>query len=183
MRPRRAPLWPALGLMVLIALAVHAASLWALPRLIMHKALQTVGGPQPPAPVRPPLATQTARAIVLPSPDLLYGVCVADLRRQDLAALGYHSPNMALTHQRRLERRATASDQEAVATLVLSGAFVGFLPDHYAEGFVRAGRMRAVAPEVLRYTCRFSAIVRQSPAPLRLTQAFLDALGAEHGGF
>ncbi len=85
MRPRRAPLWPALGLMVLIALAVHAASLWALPRLIMHKALQTVGGPQPPAPVRPPLATQTARAIVLPSPDLLYGVCVADLRRQDLA--------------------------------------------------------------------------------------------------
>lgn len=106
-----------------------------------------------------------------------------DLRQQDLAALGYHSPNMALTHQRRLERRATASDQEAVATLVLSGAFVGFLPDHYAEGFVRAGRMRAVAPEVLRYTCRFSAIVRQSPAPLRLTQAFLDALRAEHEGF
>lgn len=103
-----------------------------------------------------------------------------ELRQQDLAALGYHSPNMALAHQRRLERRATASDQEAVATLVLSGAFVGFLPDHYAAGFVQAGQMRAVAPEVLRYTCRFAAIVRQSPAPLRLTQAFLDALNAAH---
>ncbi|WP_101049547.1 LysR family transcriptional regulator [Macromonas nakdongensis] len=102
------------------------------------------------------------------------------LRQQDLAALGYHSPNMALAHQRRLERRATASDQEAVATLVLSGAFVGFLPDHYAAGFVQAGQMRAVAPEVLRYTCRFSAIVRRSPAPSRLTRAFLDALQQAH---
>lgn len=103
-----------------------------------------------------------------------------DLREQDLAALGYHSPNMALTHQRRLERRATASDQEAVATLILSGTFVGFLPDHYAAPFVQGGRMRAVAPDVLRYTCRFSAIVRQSPEPLRLTQAFLDALRRCH---
>ncbi len=103
-----------------------------------------------------------------------------DLRQQDLAALGYHSPNMELTHARRLERAASASDQEAVATLVLSGAFVGFLPDHYAEPFVRAGRLRAVAPEVLRYTCRFSSIVRRSPAPLRLTQAFLEKLAAAH---
>lgn len=103
-----------------------------------------------------------------------------DLRQQDLAALGYHSPNMELTHARRLGRAASASDQEAVATLVLSGAFVGFLPDHYAEPFVRAGRLRAVAPEVLRYTCRFSSIVRRSPAPLRLTQAFLDALVVSH---
>ena len=103
-----------------------------------------------------------------------------DLRRQDLAALGYHSPNMVLTHEQQLERRATASDQEAVATLVLSGCFVGFLPDHYADTFVRRQRMRAISPGVLRYTCRFSAIVRQSPRPLRLTQAFLDALIGSH---
>ena len=102
------------------------------------------------------------------------------LRQQDLAGLGYHSPNMALTHARRLGRAANASDQEAVATLVLSGEFVGFLPDHYAEPFVRAGRMRAVAPAQLHYTCRFSSIVRRSPAPLRLTQAFLDALTVAH---
>ncbi len=103
-----------------------------------------------------------------------------DLREQDLAALGYHSPNMALTHERQLERRATASDQEAVATLVLSGSFVGFLPDHYAQPFVQRQQMRAVSPEVLRYTCRFSAIARQSPRPLRLTQAFWDALMVAH---
>ena len=104
----------------------------------------------------------------------------AALQGQPLAALGYHSPNMALTHTRRLERAATASDQEAVATLILSGAYVGFLPDHYAQRFVGAGQMRAVAPEVLRYDCHFACIWRHAPEPLRMAQAFRDALEAAH---
>ncbi len=104
----------------------------------------------------------------------------ADLRRQDLAALGYHSPNMALTHERRLERAATASDQEAVATLVLSGAYVGFLPDHYAQAFVEAGRMRAVAPRTLFYRCSFASICRRAPAPLRVADTFRQALLQAH---
>lgn len=104
----------------------------------------------------------------------------ADLRHQDLAALGYHSPNMALTHERRLERAATASDQEAVATLVLSGAYVGFLPDHYAQAFVNAGRMRAVAPRTLFYRCSFASIRRRAPAPLRVADTFRQALLQAH---
>jgi DNA-binding transcriptional LysR family regulator len=104
----------------------------------------------------------------------------ADLRRQDLAALGYHSPNMALTHERRLERAATASDQEAVATLVLSGAYVGFLPDHYAQAFVAAGRMRAVAPRTLFYRCAFACMRRRAPAPSRVAETFREALLAAH---
>lgn len=103
-----------------------------------------------------------------------------DLRARDLAALGYHSPNMMLAHERRLARAATASDQEAVATLVLSGAYVGFLPDHYAAPFVRDGRMRAVAPGRFNYHCRFSCIRRHAPAPLRVAQAFRAALLGAH---
>jgi len=103
-----------------------------------------------------------------------------DLRQQDLAALGYHSPNLMLTHARRLERGATASDQEAVATLLLSGGYVGFLPDHYAQPFVQAGRLRAVAPDTLHYACRFSCVHRRSPQPLRMAQVFLDALRQTH---
>lgn len=104
----------------------------------------------------------------------------AALRGQDLAALGYHSPNLELTHAKRLNRAASASDQEAVATLVLSGAYVGFLPDHYAQPFVQAGRMRAVAPQVLNYRCRFSSIQRRAPAPLRMTKAFAECLVQAH---
>ncbi|MEZ5645352.1 MAG: LysR family transcriptional regulator [Burkholderiaceae bacterium] len=102
------------------------------------------------------------------------------LRHQPLAALGYHSPNMALTHLQRLERAATASDQEAVATLILSGNYLGFLPDHYARVFVDNGQMRAVAAPVLRYECRFSAIHRASPAPLRVASLLRQALREAH---
>jgi DNA-binding transcriptional LysR family regulator len=103
-----------------------------------------------------------------------------ELRAQALAALGFHSPNQMLAHARRLRRSATASDQEGVATLVLSGGFVGFLPDHYAEPFVQAGRLCAVAPQRLNYHCRFSCIHRRAPAPLRVAQAFRAALLAAH---
>lgn len=102
------------------------------------------------------------------------------LATQALAGLGYHSPNMALTHAKRLERAATASDQEAVATLILSGAYVGFLPDHYAQRFVQARQMRAVAPATLRYDCRFACIWRRAPGPLRMAQAFRAALETAH---
>ena len=80
------------------------------------------------------------------------------------------------------DRKATASDQEAVATLVMSGCFVGFLPDHYAEAFVRAGRMRAVSPSTLRYECSFVCISRHSPGLPRVAGAFVDALRSCHPG-
>jgi DNA-binding transcriptional LysR family regulator len=104
------------------------------------------------------------------------------LKTQALAGLGYHSPNMELTHTRRLERSATASDQEAVALLVMSGAYVGFLPDHYAHSFVQAGQMRAVDPDVLNYRCHFSCIRRHGYAMPRVAQAFADCLIQAHAG-
>ncbi len=103
------------------------------------------------------------------------------LRTHDFAGLGYHSPNMELAHRERLRRDATGFDQESVATLILSGGFLGFLPDHYAAGFVRTGQMRAVQPELFRYACRFSGITRRSPAPSRVTQLLRECLVRAHG--
>jgi len=103
------------------------------------------------------------------------------LRTHDFAGLGYHSPNMELAHRERLRRDATGFDQESVATLILSGRFLGFLPDHYAEGFVRAGQMRTVQPDLFRYACRFSGITRRSPTPSRVTQLFRECLVRAHG--
>jgi len=87
---------------------------------------------------------------------------------------------MEIAHRERLRRDATGFDQESVATLILSGRFLGFLPDHYAEAFVRAGQMRAVQPELFRYACRFSGITRRSPAPSRVTQLLRECLVLAH---
>jgi DNA-binding transcriptional LysR family regulator len=102
------------------------------------------------------------------------------LRAQRFAGLGYHSPNMEMTQAQRLPRSATGFDQESIATLILSGEFLGFLPDHYAEYFVQRGQMRAVQPDVLRYDCQFFAITRKSPQPSRATQVFQACLSDAH---
>ncbi|MEI8168045.1 MAG: LysR family transcriptional regulator [Rhodoferax sp.] len=104
-----------------------------------------------------------------------------EMRSYPFAGLGYHSPNMEITQQVRLTRQATGYDQESIATLILSGKFLGFLPDHYAEGFVRSGQMRAVKPELFRYSCSFFSILRRSPQPSRVTRAFQDCLLKAHG--
>ncbi len=101
-------------------------------------------------------------------------------RRGDFAGLGYHSPNMELAHARQLPRAATGFDQEAIATLILSRRFLGFLPDHYAEAFVRQGRMRAVQPRRLHYQCEFVSVLRRSPRPPRAALAFHRALLRAH---
>ena len=102
--------------------------------------------------------------------------------RKDFAGLGYHSPNMELAHGRQLRRAATAYEQEAIATLILSGRFVGFLPDHYADAFVQRGLMRAVNPSTLHYDCDFVSVLRRSPQPPRAALAFHQALLAAHAG-
>ncbi len=102
------------------------------------------------------------------------------LRAHHFAGLGYHSPNMEISQQVRLQRKATGYDQESIATLILSGKYLGFLPDHYAQAFVRNGQMRAVKAALFRYDCSFFGIVRRSPQPSRVTVAFQECLQQAH---
>ena len=102
------------------------------------------------------------------------------VRSHRYVGIGHHSPNMEVTRELGLQRHATAHDQEAVAHLVLSGKYLGFLPEHYAESFVIRGLMRPVLPAAVQYVCEFNAIVRHSPAPSRVVQTLLDALVSVH---
>lgn len=104
----------------------------------------------------------------------------AKVRESKYIGIGYHSPNMETSRQLGQERHATAFDQEAVAHLVLSGKYLGYLPEHYAEGFVAKGVMKPVLPQTFQYVCDFSAIVRHSPPPNRVVQTLLDALVGAH---
>jgi DNA-binding transcriptional LysR family regulator len=102
------------------------------------------------------------------------------LRKHAFAGLGYHSPNMEISQAQRMSRSATGFDQESIATLILSGKFLGFLPIHYAQSFVASGQMRAVRPELFHYECDFFGIVRRSPQPSRATRAFQACLEQAH---
>ena len=102
------------------------------------------------------------------------------LQAHAFAGLGYHSPNMEVSQQMRMTRAATGFDQESIATLILSGRFLGFLPVHYAESFVQRGQMQTVKPTLFHYACDFFSIVRRSPQPSRATRAFQACLVQAH---
>jgi DNA-binding transcriptional LysR family regulator len=103
------------------------------------------------------------------------------IRNYHFAGLGYHSPNMEISQQVRLPRKATGFDQESIATLILSGKYLGFLPDHYARGFVADGKMQAVHPKLFKYHCDFVSILRGSPRPSRAALTFRQCLLSAHG--
>jgi len=84
-KPALVPRWLfGLGLLVAVASATHLLAIWALPRVIMSRAMATIAGERPPAPVLAPPTDHTQRRIVMPSPDLRYAVCVWDVAERPL---------------------------------------------------------------------------------------------------
>lgn len=50
---------------------------------------------------------------------------------------------------------AATPHMEGTLLLLLSGAYIGFLPDHYADEWVRTGRLRVLAPERMHFEDEF----------------------------
>jgi DNA-binding transcriptional LysR family regulator len=76
---------------------------------------------------------------------------------------------------------ATAFNMEAVALLLLSGRYIGHLPDHYARKWVARGEMRPIRPDSLGFESVFEVIVRKGIPHNAAIAVFLDAL-AEGAG-
>jgi uncharacterized membrane protein len=74
--------WKWIAAMLLVAAVVHGATVLLLPRLIMLRTMngitKTAGASN--AILHGPRATWRSRTVVRPSPDLLYSICVYDLR-------------------------------------------------------------------------------------------------------
>ena len=58
--------------------------------------------------------------------------------------------------------RASASNLDARVLLVLSGAYLGFLPPHYAGAWVARGELAAVRPDLFRTENEFRLIARRA---------------------
>lgn len=115
----------------------------------------------------------------------LFNTVESEISKQDIlackyAGLGYHSPNMEIGRRLGMKRAVTVYDQEAIAHLLLSGCYIGYLPDHYAKQFIEQDLIKAIGVETFNYECEFFAINRASPKPSRLIQTFLDCLIDAH---
>jgi DNA-binding transcriptional LysR family regulator len=74
---------------------------------------------------------------------------------------------------------ASASQVEAVAILIMTGRFIGFLPEHYARNLVRDGQLRALRPDLIHLSTPFNLILRQSAPRSPLVKAFAQSLGVD----
>lgn len=69
-----------LAVVILGGVLVHVAAVWALPRVIMNIAMDRMGGAGGVNDfMHAPRTTHEFRAVVRPSPDLNYSICVLDL--------------------------------------------------------------------------------------------------------
>lgn len=68
---------------------------------------------------------------------------------------------------------ATVTDMEAMAHLVLSGQFIGFLPVHYASVWTASDRMRPILPGRFTHKSLFEIATNSESRTDRMTEAFL----------
>lgn len=82
----------------------------------------------------------------------------------DYVGRGYMAEHQR-PHDLHFNQAVSAYSMEAIATLILSTTYLGYLPSHYAEGWVAKGQLRALLPQRLGYRSRFHCITRQGQEP------------------
>lgn len=99
-----------------------------------------------------------------------------DIEQWDAVVPAYAlSPKVKAQHHQ-LKASATATDREGIAFLILTGCYIGYLPDHFAERWVGEGKMRAVSEADYQYFTPYSVITRKGARPNLVLETWLEEL-------
>jgi len=102
-----------------------------------------------------------------------------ELLSADYVSHGHDSPRQSATKSG-LGSAATAYDMEATLTMIRSGAFIGYLPVHYAAHWVERGVLRRLLPAQFGFSTEFEVATRRGLGDLRIVMAFLEDLRSAH---
>ena len=100
----------------------------------------------------------------------------ARLNSQEAIAPTFRLPTEVQARYQALNCTASASDREGMAFLILTGRFIGYLPDHYAATWLQEGRLRALKPAERYYDLSLAAVTRKGRRPNLVLESFLEAL-------
>ncbi|MBD1583690.1 LysR family transcriptional regulator [Pseudoalteromonas sp. S16_S37] len=78
------------------------------------------------------------------------------------------------------QNTAVAYHDEGIAHLILSGQFIGYLPDHYASYWVEKGLFKAILPERYSYKIPVVLITSKSNASSPLANALVEQMKLCH---
>jgi len=104
-----------------------------------------------------------------------------ELPEAAIAGLDAVVPNGRITPETlalygRMQVAARASDREGIAFLILTGKFVGFLPDHYANIWVERGEMLTINPHRLSLNTDIVVTTRKGSNKNLLLESFMAEL-------
>lgn len=86
------------------------------------------------------------------------------LHSSDLARVGLSDP------------QAIVDTMEAQLILIQSGAYFGYLPEHYAEAWVNSGELQALQSDEFSYDSHFFAVFMRQRIPNQLIKKFIGIL-------
>ncbi|WP_116472534.1 LysR family transcriptional regulator [Zobellella maritima] len=98
------------------------------------------------------------------------------LTRFELVIPSFAQPTEAQALYLAHPRGARANDREGIMFLLLTGCYLGYLPNHYARPWVEQGRLKAICPSTQGFTTSFCAITARSRRPNLVLDTFLDTL-------
>lgn len=98
----------------------------------------------------------------------------------DYVARGYEGGVEVSARHLPFKVKGTARSMEGAATLILTGAYIGYLPEHYARYWVERGEMRHIGPADTAFDIEFCILTRRGAQPSRSAASFIDSLGAFH---
>ncbi|WP_438282534.1 LysR family transcriptional regulator [Pseudomonas alabamensis] len=102
----------------------------------------------------------------------------ARLEAQDAVAPTFRLPAEIQACYQALRCTASASDREGMAFLILTGRYIGYLPEHYADTWVREGRLRTLKSASRFHDLNLCWVTRKGRRPNLVVESFLERLAA-----
>lgn len=101
------------------------------------------------------------------------------LHEADAVVPNYPMTEQAIALHKLLNCTATASDREGIALLILTGAYIGFLPDHYAANWVAKGELQALDVDSQHFNTGLALVTRQGRRHNSVLESFLSFINNE----
>ena len=109
-----------------------------------------------------------------------HSVAIAELKSQQFARRAYVAPDHFPIGMS-LPSTAVADLMESVAVFILSGRYIGFLPEHFAQHWVAQDLMRALLDRELGYQNPIYLAIRKTEQNKPILSVFLRELYKVHG--
>ncbi len=102
------------------------------------------------------------------------------LKKAEMVTGNYHGDNEVHNDGLNYQNSATAYHDQGIAHLILSGKFIGYLPEHYASQWVLENRLKVILPEQYYYDIPVKLITAKNAALTPLRKALIDELKKQH---